>query len=156
MSTTGARADEDCRLTVEAASLRQGRAGQEAVEVPLPLQLEGVVRVKPSSVHGLGLFALRDIPRNKLLGRYGGRIVKAPERDADYAYSLDGNSGWFIDGARCNAMTWARYINHGDADRNENNCVFTASGTVRVIRNIAAGQELLVDYGGKYWSDDES
>ncbi len=120
-------------------------------DIDLPDALEGVVRVGPSAVHGLGLFARVGIARNRLLGRYGGRLVRDDDERAlssDYVFSL-GDSDWSVDGADCTAANWARYINH--APRARCNVIFTTSGCVRACRDIAPDEELLIDYGGEYW-----
>jgi len=131
------------------------RSHQASAAVDLPDSLEGVVTVRASSVHGLGVFAVAGIARNSLLGRYGGRL-RAAAGDArtktdDYVFSLSDDCDWVIDGFDQSAASWARFINHAPHPRN--NVIFTSSGCLRTRADIAPGDELLVDYGGAYWFD---
>jgi hypothetical protein len=113
---------------------------------------------KRSGIHGMGLFAVRDIKKGARVIEYiGHKIDKAEgdrraeeasrraQRDPKHAhhYIFELNSRWDIDGG----VSWnpARHANHSC----DPNCV---SDTVRsriwivALRNIRAGEEITFDY----------
>ena len=100
---------------------------------------------------GLGFFTLLPIAFDKRIIEYIGPILTNEEADrkgGKYLMTIDGE--YFIDGsARSNL---ARYINHSC----QPNAKATRTGVrvwIRSIRAIAAGEEITIDYGKKYFSD---
>jgi hypothetical protein len=101
---------------------------------------------------GLGLFATQPIPDRKLVIEYtGARIPTKRAREIDRArankYLFEIDNRWTIDGAaRTNT---ARYVNHScdpntEAESNRGRLMF------RAIRDIAAGEEITLDYGEEH------
>ncbi|MDO9412196.1 MAG: SET domain-containing protein [Pseudolabrys sp.] len=101
---------------------------------------------------GLGLFAAQNIPDRKLVIEYTGtRIPTWLARDIDrrrankYLFEIDNR--WTIDGSTRSNL--ARYANHScdpntEAESNRGRLMF------RAIREIAAGEELTLDYGEEH------
>lgn len=95
--------------------------------------------VRPSSIHGQGLFAEHPIPADTLIGVYDGPRVTDEADDGDHVLWIEDDAGqWFgIDGR--NAM---RYVNHSKSP----NAVFY-DAELWSIRDIAPGEEITHDYG---------
>lgn len=101
---------------------------------------------------GLGLFAAAPIPDRKLVIEYTG--VRIPTREAreidrrranKYLFEIDNR--WTIDGALRSNI--ARYVNHScdpntEAESNRGRLMY------RAIRDIAAGEEITLDYGEEH------
>lgn len=110
--------------------------------------------VRPSSLHGKGVFAARDIPAETCILEYKGRRITAEEADELPSYDADDpnhtfffslSSGKIIDGGQNGNA--ARWINHSCAP----NCEAreNEAGTrlwIYSLRDIAAGEELFFDY----------
>jgi len=106
-----------------------------------------VYQIGPSSIHGVGLFARRDISEGQSIVEYSGeRISKAEsirrcsEGNAfifylDEQFDLDGNI----------ESNPARFLNHSCSP----NCAVEKEGRLVVVaqRTIAAGEELTFNYG---------
>ncbi len=124
-----------------------------------------------------GLYAGEDIERGTFLLDYAGyvSVVLGDEHDTNrssYLLNLfsDEESAIYIDVDAARAGNEARFLNdwHGVPGAEEPNCQFwpyydSVTGEkrmgVKTIRDVSVGQELLVDYGGKYFakdSDDDS
>lgn len=113
--------------------------------------------VKPSPIHGQGLFALQDIPWGMKVIEYRGERISDAEAirridaGADCIFELgeDLNVDGAVDGNE------ARYINHS---RDDPNCfVLREDGRLWIvagIEGIEAGEELTFDYGSDYFPDD--
>lgn len=101
---------------------------------------------------GLGLFATEPIKKRTLIIEYRGRRIsnkRAAElewiRSNKYLFEL--NSRWTIDGkARSNT---ARYVNHACKPNAEAELI-RGRMMFRAIKNIAAGEEITIDYGEEY------
>lgn len=107
--------------------------------------------VRDSDVHGTGVFAKSDLPANTTLLDYEGEIISWEQACADHeaagtaghTFYFDLGDGTVIDGG-ANGND-ARWINHGC----EPNCETEADGdrvTITTVRDIAAGDELFIDY----------
>lgn len=116
------------------------------------------VREAPPPFNGLGLFARIALPPNQTILQYEGETLD--EGEMGERYGIDGPTGEprvppqyvlrlecparYIDASRTpNAL--ARYINH--ADNKHANVKYTERGTVRTIKRIRPGQQLLANYG---------
>ena len=120
---------------------------------------------------GLGLFAQRSMEPNELIGPYTGLIasqtdyIKARiqyQTSGAYAVAVKSpfvGKNFYVDAEPCDARCVTSFINHS---KRRQNCEFTemqvapwlpAVPFVRVTRPVAAGSELFVDYGDKYWDD---
>ena len=109
--------------------------------------------VRPSAIHGLGLFAARDITAGERLGLYEGRRlsaseVEAAEWDSDLTYLFELSDGTIIDGAQHGNDL--RHLNHScqpnceAVERQEDNGLLQLE--IVALRAIAAGEELFIDY----------
>ncbi len=107
-------------------------------------------RVRPSTIHGTGVFAKRAIPKGTRVLEYAGRrLPKAQllaeagrgERALTYVLNLDAETA--VDGAE--EGNDARFINHSC----EPNCevyIFDGTPYVYAMQDIPAGAELTFDY----------
>ncbi len=94
--------------------------------------VSSLVYVARSELHGFGLFAAVDIPADVVLGR----LVGMPTHDDD-EYVL-----WIQDDLGLELINDLRFINHGRPA----NVAFSDVDAV-TLSDIAAGEELLHDYG---------
>ena len=105
------------------------------------------------TVTGLGLFALKPIPKGTRIIEYLGPLIsnEEVERRKTGKYFFGINTKWSVDGsARSNT---ARYINHSCRPNAE---AFVTTGYRIWIwskRNIKAGEEITYDYGKEYFDD---
>jgi hypothetical protein len=126
-------------------SVRHGRASMLAPVVRCVRPLLRVVRAWPrrarfelrnSPIHGVGVFATRDIPAGTIIGRYRGRPI---DRNGTYvATHVDARGA---DG-RHEITGPLRFLNHScraNADLNDFRLVARC--------DIAAGREITIDYG---------
>ncbi|HLS51649.1 MAG TPA: SET domain-containing protein-lysine N-methyltransferase [Burkholderiaceae bacterium] len=111
--------------------------------------------VKPSPLHGLGVFAARDIPANTSIFSYTGKRItpeEADERppsdpdDPDHTFFFALSNGKIIDGSR--GGNDAKWINHSC----DPNCQAQENATgsrvyIVSLYDIKAGEELFYDYG---------
>lgn len=118
------------------------------------------ITVRRSPIHGMGVFAHRDIPAGTEIIRYQGRLLTHAEADERYGGNVDEghtylftlNEHYVIDGN--DQGNSARWINHScdpnchavtieDAhERPERDRIVIES-----LRDISAGEELSFDYG---------
>lgn len=118
----------------------------EVIESPL-------IEVRSSTIHGLGAFAIRAVPRGTALGVYAGRRYAADEdgmRDWDnaltYVFAL--SDGSIIDGGEGGNAT--RHLNHSCAPNCAAYELEDDKGRPYVViearRRLRAGEELFIDY----------
>ena len=110
------------------------------------------VVVKPSlQGTGNGLFARADISKGAFVIEYTGTKITTKVADAletRYLFELD--SEWTIDAE--DESNTARYINHSC----EPNCeaeIVDDHIFISALRDIAAGEELTMDYGEEYFDE---
>jgi uncharacterized protein len=110
--------------------------------------------VKPSPIHGDGMFAAEDIPWGSKILKYGGAIIddaEAARRIRDGAEAImELGDGKNIDGF--DGGNGAALVNHG---RMRANCfLLREKGEVWLVagvEGIKAGEELTYDYGSEYY-----
>jgi SET domain-containing protein len=120
------------------------------------LQYETYVALKPSGVHGIGVFALRDIPKGcrTIFSKDTGEWIQlsfaevealpAHAREFIETYYLYDTDRYFIPAHGCKIMDMASYLNHSGTP----NIVSVMDGAFfEALRDIQEGEELLVDYG---------
>ncbi len=120
------------------------------------LQEEMMITLKPSGVHGIGVFAACDIPKGykALFSRNtGGWILlsfaeaeKLPLHAKEHieTYYLYDQENYFIPDYGCKIMDMANYLNHS----NNPNIVSVNEGEYfETLRDIKQGEELFVNYG---------
>ena len=108
------------------------------------------IRVDASAIHGLGVFAKRDIPKGTRVIAYTGErttrarlVEEARTRGRDLTYVLHVDEGHVIDGAV--GGNEARFVNHACAP----NCeiyVFDGVPYLYAREDIPPGAELTFDY----------
>jgi SET domain-containing protein len=113
-----------------------------------------LVAVRPSLIHGRGLFALQDIPWGVKIIQYSGEHINDAEANdridcgADAIFELAPDEN--IDGRSNGSL--AQFINH---DRKAPNCFVLRDGgeiwIVAGINGVNRGQELTYDYGTDYF-----
>jgi|SRR5579862_1580271 len=118
------------------------------------MRKQPLVAVRPSSIHGKGLFALQDIPWGVKIVQYSGEYIDNTEandridRGADAIFELTTDKN--IDGRSNGSL--AQFINHS---RRAPNCFVLRDGgeiwIVAGINGIKRGQELTYDYGTDYF-----
>jgi len=96
-------------------------------------------QVKPSVIHGMGLFAAKTIRKGAVIGEIKGQVVT---EDGPHVLWLSEQHGVHVE----NDM---RYINHDD----EPNAAYFDDLKVRALRAIKPGEEITHDYTGET-SDD--
>ena len=118
--------------------------------------------IKPSKIHGYGLFSTRLIKKGEVIGKYDGPVVARAESEAAMQeltrpmkndkllavrnYSGDKTGYLALDGRQCDMS----YINDYYPDQSRQNAYFSPGGFVRALRDIKKGEELLVDYGSRF------
>jgi SET domain-containing protein len=120
------------------------------------LQNETYVMLKPSAVEGIGVFAIRDIPKGcrNIFSKESGDWIKLSFAEVEqlpaYAknfietYYLYDEENYFIPGHGCKIMDMANYLNHSSAP----NLVSVSDGLwFEALRDISEGEELFIDYG---------
>ena len=107
--------------------------------------------LKPSPIHGLGVFVLAPIRRGALIWRFDARIDRVytdeeiatlPEHMRIY---LNTYSTWHADtGLYVLCGDNGRYFNHSESPTTVSNAI--SFGEDRAVRDLAAGEELTSDY----------
>ena len=117
---------------------------------------ETFITLRPSTVHGIGVFALRDIPKGckTLFSRNVGNWIKVPIRDIEQlpeasrnlveTYCLYDETDYYLPDYGFKVMDMVNYLNHS-ADPN---VISVNDGEYfESLRDIAEGEELFVNYG---------
>ena len=118
------------------------------------------IDVRNSGIHGTGVFAAKDIPKDAVIIEYVGRKISKEESDQVYeeqyerhqkdpssdgaVYIFELNSKWDIDGN----VPWntARYINHSCSPNAEAENT-TRRILIKALRKIRKGEEITYNYG---------
>lgn len=116
------------------------------------------VMLKPSPIEGIGVFAIADIPKGcrTMFGKPDAadewititkkeiESLPAPARFLVGNYCLYDEENYFVPAEGFKKMDMALFINHADTP----NIISINDGDYfEAIRDIKAGEELLVDYG---------
>lgn len=118
--------------------------------MPIPTAL---FKVRPSAIHGLGLYAACDLGADIRLGTYEGRRlstaeVEAEDWDSHLTYLFELSDGTVIDGAQDGNEL--RHLNHSCQPNCEAVERWGDDGLLQldivVLRAIAEGEELFIDY----------
>jgi SET domain-containing protein len=120
------------------------------------LRHETYVALQPSGIHGIGVFATRDIPKGcrNMFSKETGEWIRLgfeeveqlPEHSRQFieTYYLYDDTHYFIPAHGCKVMDMASYLNHS----NTPNIASVEEGAFfEALRDIKTGEELLVDYG---------
>jgi len=123
------------------------------------------VMLRPSKISGVGVFAIRDIPKGcremfskpettqqwitipmKEVER-----LPAHSRDMIYNYCLFDDENYYVQAEGFKKMDLSHYLNHSDSP----NVTSISDGDFfETLRDIKAGEELLIDYGTIVDSDE--
>ncbi len=115
---------------------------------PFPRPLQYVLKVKRGT-SGLGVFASEDIPKNRFIVEYWGKLMpdaKAQNIGGRYLFEL--GNGKTIDGATRKNI--ARYINHACKPNAEVRIVGDRI-YIYSLKKIKAGAEITYDYDTEYF-----
>ena len=121
------------------------------------------VMIKPSPLHGIGVFAIRDIPKGtkNIFSKGVGDWIKVSKEEVDALpqhskdlienHCLFDDDFYFIPDYGFKLVDLVIYLNHSETP----NVISLNEGEeFEAIRDIAAGEELLVDYGTIVESDE--
>ena len=120
------------------------------------LHQDTYVMIKPSPLHGIGVFAIRDIPKGTrdLFSQGVGEWIKLTiaevealpkhSRDLVENHCLFDEDHYFVPDYGFKLVDLVVYLNHSDTP---NVISFNEGEYFEATRDIAAGEELLVDYG---------
>lgn len=114
------------------------------------------VMIKPSGIHGIGVFAVTDIPQgcNKMFSTEMGEWTTVPKTEIDELpqhaqdivenYCLYDEANYFLPAQGFKAIDLSLFLNHADIP----NIISVNDGAYfEAIRDIKRGEELLIDYG---------
>lgn len=120
------------------------------------LKEETYVMLRPSGVHGIGVFAIRDIPKGcrNIFSRGAGEWIKLPiaevellphyAKDIVETYCLFDEENYYVPDYGFKLMDLVNYLNHSHTP----NIISVNDGEeFEALTNIEAGEELLVNYG---------
>ena len=120
------------------------------------LQQDTYVMIKPSPLHGIGVFAIRDIPKGTrdLFSQGVGEWIKLTiaevealpkhSRDLVENHCLFDEDYYYVPDYGFKLVDLVVYLNHSDTP----NVISINEGEFfEAIRDITAGEELLLDYG---------
>jgi len=120
------------------------------------LRNEIYIMLKPSGIHGIGVFAIRLIPRGcrNMFSRDAGEWIKLPIADVETlpqhakdlveTYCLFDEDNYYVPDYGFKLMDLVNYLNHS----NHPNIISINDGEVfEALRDIQPGEELLVNYG---------
>jgi SET domain-containing protein len=116
---------------------------------------ETYIALKPSPIHGIGVFAIRDIPKGcrTMFSKDNGEWTKVPiaeieklpdaARDLVETYCLYDEENYYVPDYGFKKMDLVNYLNHSAQPnvRSVNDGEY-----FETITDISAGQELLVNY----------
>lgn len=120
------------------------------------LQRDTYVMLKPSPVHGIGVFAIRDIPKGcrTIFSTGVGEWIKISIKEVEAlpthsrnlieTYCLYDEENYFVPDYGFKLMDLVLYLNHSDKP----NIASVNDGEFfEALRDIKEGEELLVNYG---------
>ena len=122
------------------------------------LQNEVFCRLGVSTIHGIGVFAVRDIPEgeNPLASRLSYKEVKFSHaelkklprgvRKEIEIFCYYDKDAVFVPEIGMNSMNMAIYLNHSK----QPNVRYRKNGQLKALKNIQAGEELFLDYDQSY------
>lgn len=117
---------------------------QDTATLDIPKSENPGVEIKPSKIHGLGLFAARAFKKGEIIGHYEGPEV-TEDQDGDHVlwiYDEDEEREYGVDG-----QNETRYVNHSKKPN-----VYFNGTELEAIKAIRKGAELTHNYGDA-WAD---
>lgn len=119
------------------------------------LQQETYITLKPSTIHGIGVFALCDIPKGcrDIFSKGVGNWIKLSIDDVEKlpkhsknlveTYCLFDEDHYYVPDYGFKVMDMVNYLNHSSEP---NVCSVNDGEQYEALRDIKAGEELLVNY----------
>jgi SET domain-containing protein len=120
------------------------------------LRSETYVMIQPSPLHGIGVFAIRSIPKGcrNLFSKGTGEFIKIERSEIDAlpphirhlveTHCLFDQDFYYVPEYGFKVMDLSLFLNHSDTP----NIISINEGEeFETIREIAPGEELLIDYG---------
>ena len=120
------------------------------------LQSKTYVMIKPSPLHGIGVFAIRDIPKGTkdIFSEGFGDWIKVSKQEVDALpkhsrdlienHCLFDEDHYFIPEYGFKLVDLVIYLNHSDTPNVQS---LNDGEQFEALRDIQEGEELLVDYG---------
>ena len=120
------------------------------------LQADNYVMLKPSPVHGIGVFAIKDIPKGcrSIFSKGTGGWVRLSFEEVEQlpphsrnlveTYCLYDETHYFVPDYGFKLMDLVLYLNHSSTP---NIASVNEGEEFEALRDIKEGEELLVDYG---------
>ncbi len=120
------------------------------------LSQETYVALKPSAIHGIGVFAIADIPKGcrELFSKNVGSWIKLPITDVEKlpdhsrslieTYCLYDEENYFVPDYGFKVMDLVNYLNHSS---NPNIVSINDGEYFEALMDIPAGTELFINYG---------
>lgn len=114
------------------------------------------VMLRPSEVHGIGVFAVNPIPKGcrAMFSKEPGEWIRLSFDEVNNlpqasrymieTYCLYDEQDYFVPAGGFKTMDVALYLNHSDQP---NITSIDEGAEFEALRDIAAGEELLIDYG---------
>ncbi|MDH3353704.1 MAG: SET domain-containing protein-lysine N-methyltransferase [Chromatiales bacterium] len=100
------------------------------------ISLSKLFKTKESTIHGMGLFAKKEIKKGEYMGSYHGPMAK---RNGMHVLWVEDDNGEWIG---CNGKNLLRYINH-----HKSPCSEFEGLKLYATRKILKGEEIFIDYG---------
>jgi SET domain-containing protein len=125
-------------------------------ELLLELMQDTWCMIRPSALHGIGVFALRDIPKgtttlfSRNIGEWIGvnktEVAQLPEHSRDLVenYCLYDDEQYFIPDYGFKVLDMVNFLNHSDTPNIRS---VNEGEWFEALRDIDKDEELLVDYG---------
>jgi SET domain-containing protein len=120
------------------------------------LKNETYIMLKPSGIHGIGVFAIRFIPKGcrNIFSSGQGEWIKLPiaevellpqySKDLVETYCLFDEENYFVPDYGFKLMDLVNYLNHS----HKPNIISVNDGEIfEAVKDIQPGEELLVNYG---------
>lgn len=117
---------------------------------------ETYATLKPSAVHGIGVFAIRDIPKGctSIFSRNHGKWIQIPIEEVEMlpahsrnlveTYCVYDDKNYYVPDYGFKVVDMVNYLNHSSTP----NIISKNDGEVfEAMENIPAGAELLINYG---------
>ena len=106
---------------------------------------------------GFGAFAARAIKAGQLIGEYTGAwrdgVPYAEAKENGYLFEYPAAGRYLVDASREGSAM--RFVNHSDKNANARAVFAFRDGYYHILyvatRDIAVDEQVLIDYGGKYW-----
>lgn len=105
---------------------------------------------KLSQIHGLGLFAKRDIKKGTVVVAWGGRVItkkeisSLPKEISDH-YALELHPGFYLAETKLSDLDSSDFVNHSCNP----NCLIIKRFIMKAKKNIKKGEELTADFSSQ-------